>query len=125
MGSEFEERFERTAWDKVFGGPKTTRADRMCWRGSLRAGIPLVLTTIPRTISTIESFLTPSPMRLRDSFVGRGGYFIDVAVEGEASDEDLLRIAELASQVDPRPVLVRRKGVGSSQWLCRPAGKTP
>jgi hypothetical protein len=57
-----------------------------------------------------ESFYTISNHRLRDSYVGRSGHWVDIEVAGDCSDEDLALIERLAKAADTRPVQVRRRG---------------
>lgn len=100
----------------VGGGPKTTGADEILWSGVL-GGRPVHFTTVPRLVNALESFLTPSNMRLRDSHVGRSGHFIDLCVSVPVTDAELRTLERLAQSVDDRPVRARRQG----EALQRPA----
>ncbi|WP_236962203.1 hypothetical protein [Methylobacterium sp. XJLW] len=82
-------------------------ADERLFCGNLGSGI-LFLTSRVRLIEPNESFYTASNHRLRDSHVGSSGHWVDIAVRGPCSDEDLRRIARLARAADTRPVAVRR-----------------
>ncbi len=58
---------------------KTTGRDVTAWIG-LVGGERFVVRVTPRTRIEGEHFLTSSNQRLRESNVGRGGYFLDVEV---------------------------------------------
>ena len=105
--ASFAEAFRRIGQRTVDGGPKTVGADELLFCGNLGSGI-LFLTSRVRLIEPNESFYTSSNHRLRDSHVGSSGHWVDIAVRGPCSDEDLRRIARLARAADTRPVVVRR-----------------
>jgi hypothetical protein len=71
----------------------------------------LFLRSRVRLIDPNESFYTCSNHRLRDSHVGRSGYWVDIEVRGQCSDDDLALIERLARDADARPVVVRRVAV--------------
>jgi hypothetical protein len=109
--------FRQVAKSRTRGGPKTTAADVMVWEGQLH-GRNLRITTTVRCIEPLESFITNSRMRLRDSFVGTFGHFVDLVVEPADVDDALLSDIEAsAAAEDTRPCLARRKG----ERLRRPA----
>jgi antirestriction protein ArdC len=103
----FHEAFRKIGEKKVGGGPKTTAADEFLFYGDLGSG-PLILRSRVRLIDPKESFYTSSNHRLRDSHIGRSGYWIDIEVRGECSDNDLALIERLAREADSRPVVARR-----------------
>jgi hypothetical protein len=105
--ASFKEAFRQIGGKKVGGGPKTTAADEFLWCGNLGRGL-LFLQSRVRLIEPNESFYTSSNHRLRDSYVGRSGHWVDVEVMGECSDEDLALIERLAQAAEARPVRVRR-----------------
>lgn len=90
---------------------KTTSADQRTWEGEIGGRAVRLVSTV-RTRSTIEQFVTPSNMRLRDGFVGRGGHFVDIkakALDGRPLDQaELAVIGQAASAVDDRLVMVRQ-----------------
>lgn len=94
---------------KVGRGYKTTAADEITWAGTFR-GAAIHAVTRVRCIDPLEGFMTNSGMRLRDSFVGRGGHFVDLCVHTPIADEDLRELEALARLVDARPVVARRRG---------------
>jgi hypothetical protein len=106
--ASFKEAFRQIGGRKVGGGPTTTSADEFLFCGNLGRGL-LFLTSRVRLIEPRESFYTTSNHRLRDSFVGRSGHWVDVEVTGDCSDEDLELIERLAQAADTRPVQVRRR----------------
>lgn len=105
--ASFDEAFRQIGRRQVGGGPKATAADEFLFCGNLGAGL-IFLRTRVRLIEPNESYYTPSNMRLRDSFVGRSGHWIDIEVTGTCSDEDLALIERLAGEADTRPIVVRR-----------------
>lgn len=105
--STFDEAFRELGRRKIGGGPKTVGADEITFTGNLGRGL-LVLVSRVRPNDPHESFYTSSNHRLRDSWVGSGGHFVDLRVIGPCSDEDLALIQHLAQAVDTRPVQVRR-----------------
>ena len=105
--TRFDEAFKQIGQAKVGGGPKTLPADRFTFIGNLGNGL-LILTSTVRLIEPNESFYTPSNMRLRDSFVGRSGHFVDIEISPGCCDDDLAAIQQLAETADTRPVRVRR-----------------
>ena len=105
--ASFGEAFHQIGQRTVGGGPKTTGADERLFCGNLGSGI-LFLTSRVRLIEPNESFYTSSAHRLRDSHVGRSGHWVDIAVRGPCTDEDLALIRRLAQGQDTRPVVVRR-----------------
>lgn len=107
--ASFDEVFRQIGRSQVGGGPKTTPADELLFCGNLGSGT-LFLTSLVRLIEPNESFYTPSNMRLRDSFVGRSGHWVDIEVRGECSDADFVLIQRLAAEADTRPVRLRRAG---------------
>lgn len=104
----FEEAFRKIGHRKIGGGPKTNAADELTWCGNLGAG-PVILTSRVRLNEPMESFITCSNHRLRDSHVGRCGHWIDIVVRGDCSDQDLAVIRRLAQAADTRRVVVRRR----------------
>lgn len=110
---------QHQAWDTVFrrvahrrtrGGPKVTSADIMVWTAELN-GEAVTVTSTVRCIEPMESFVTNSGMRLRDSHVGTYGHFVDLVVEPAGVAAATLRAVErLASAADSRICLARRKG---------------
>lgn len=107
--ARFDEAFRQIGRKQIGGGPKTTPADEFLFCGNLGSGL-IFLTSRVRLIDPNESFYTPSNMRLRDSYVGRGGHWVEIEVRGPCSETDLVVIERLAREVDQRPVLVRRAG---------------
>ncbi|AMB44357.1 hypothetical protein [Methylobacterium sp. AMS5] len=105
--ASFAEAFRQIGQRTVGGGPKTTGADERLFCGNLGSGI-VFLTSRVRLCEPNESFYTSSNHRLRDSHVGRGGHWIDIAVRGTCSDADLALIRQLAQAMDTRPIVVRR-----------------
>lgn len=59
-----------------------------------------VLRSRVRLIDPNESFYTCSNHRLRDSYVGRAGHWVDIEVRGKCSDDDLSLIERLARDAD-------------------------
>jgi hypothetical protein len=111
--ASFDEAFRRIGQKKIGGGPKTTEADEFLFCGNLGSGI-LFLTSRVRLIDPNESFYTSSSHRLQDSHVGRAGHWVDIAVTGDCSDDQLALIQHLAEAADTRPVMVRRVVPASS-----------
>lgn len=105
--ASFDEAFRQIGHVKVGGGPKATEADRFTFVGNVGSGL-VFLTSRVRLIEPRESYYTPSNMRLRDSFVGRGGHWVDIEVRGSCTDADRALIERLAWAADTRPVVVRR-----------------
>lgn len=104
--------FVETARRLVGGGPKTTPATQLEWRGHL-AGVAMRLRSTVRLREPSEHFLTPSNMRLRHSHVGRSGHFVDIEVldaSASLTPELLRQIERMAAAVDDRPILVRPAG---------------
>ena len=60
----------------------------------------------------LESFLTSSAHRLRNSHVGRFGHWVEIIVLGECSDAEFALIRRLAQAADTRRVAVRRHHPG-------------
>jgi hypothetical protein len=106
----FAEAFRQIGRRKVGGGPKTTAADEFTFCGNLGSGIVFLVSRV-RLIEPNESFYTSAPHRLRDSYVGRSGHWMDLEVGGECSDAELEKIRELAQAADARPVRIRRHGM--------------
>lgn len=106
--ASFKEAFRQIGQKKVGGGPKTTSADEFLFCGNLGGGL-LFLRSRVRLIDPNESFYTCSNHRLRDSYVGRSGHWIDIEVIGDCSDEDLALVERLARAADTRPVQARRR----------------
>ena len=109
----FDEAFRQIGARKVGGGPKTTEADEFIFVGNVGRGLIFLVSRV-RLINPHESFYTSSNHRLRDSHVGRSGYWIDIEVRGTCSDTDLALIQRLAQAADSRPVFVRQVGHPSS-----------
>ncbi|ACK86295.1 hypothetical protein [Methylorubrum extorquens] len=105
--ASFAEAFRQIGQRTVGGGPKTVGADEFLFYGNLGSG-NLFLTSRVRLIEPNESFYTTWNHRLRDSHVGSSEHWVDIAVRGPCSDEDLRRIARLARAADTRPIVVRR-----------------
>jgi len=102
----FNEAFRQIGRKLVGGGPDTSPTDELLFCGNLGSGI-LFLTSRVRLIGQNESFDTSSHHRLRDSHVGRAGYWVDIEVRGGCSQTDLSLIKQLAQAADTRPVVVR------------------
>jgi hypothetical protein len=96
---------------KVNGGPKATASDEITWAGIWRDRGWEIRTT-PRLVDPFESFMTSAGMRLRDSFVGRSGHFVDLVVirPVPVSDDELAQLEAMAQAIDPRQVVARRPG---------------
>jgi hypothetical protein len=103
----FESFFRIIRRRTVGGGPKSTGADEITWTGDLGSD-PLILISRVRLNNPLEHFLTCASHRLRDSHVGRDGYWIDIRVSGRCSDADLIRIQQLAQEGETRLVVARR-----------------
>jgi hypothetical protein len=101
--------FQAVARRKVNGGPKATASDEITWAGLWRERRWLLVSR-PRLNNPLESFVTSSGHRLRDSWVGSSGHWIDLVVKEprNPSDDELEELQVLAQQVDSRPVRVRR-----------------
>lgn len=99
----------------VGGGAKIMGRDMTTWVGLVH-GERFVLRISPRTCVAGESFLTSTNHRLRDSHVGRGGYFLDVEVlsgpaAGAAADELVaLLVAVEHEDASRRTVRLRVRG---------------
>jgi hypothetical protein len=108
----FDQAFRQIGARKVGGGPKTTEADEFLFCGDLGTGL-IYLRSRVRLIDPRESVYTCSNHRLRDSYVGSGGHWVDIEVLGTCSDDELALIERLARAADTRPVSVRRgRGLG-------------
>jgi hypothetical protein len=99
----FDEAFRLMSRKKVGGGPKTTAADEFLFCGNLGSGL-IYLRSRVRLREPNESFYTGSNHRLRDSFVGSGGHWVDIEILGACSDDELALIARLARAADTWPV---------------------
>ncbi len=107
----FEEAFRKVGERKIGGAYKTNAADEFTWCGNLGTGL-LILTSRVRLNEPLESFLTSSAHRLRDSHVGRFGHWVEIIVRGECSDAEFALIRRLAQAADTRRVAVRRHHPG-------------
>jgi hypothetical protein len=90
---------------------KTIPSERMVWVGIWR-GRAWELHSKPRLINPLESFMTSSGMRLRDSWVGSGGHWVEIVVHRprhNVSDAELEQLTAMAQAIDPRPCVARRK----------------
>lgn len=103
----FEEAFRKVGERKIGGAYKTNAADEFTWCGNLGSGL-LILTSRVRLNEPLESFVTSSAHRLRDSHVGRFGHWVEIIVRGECSDAEFALIRRLAQAADTRRVAVRR-----------------
>lgn len=103
----FEEAFRKVGQLKIGGTSKTNAADEFTWCGNLGSGL-LILTSRVRPNEPLESFVTSSAHRLRDSHVGRFGHWVEIIVRGECSDAEFALIRRLAQAADTRRVVVRR-----------------
>jgi len=103
----FDDTFRETNRRRVGGGPKTVGAEEITFVGEYR-GRKVTLISRVRLRNPLESFMTNSGHRLRDSQVGSGGHWIDMKVIGESSDAEIEDIGRLAREADRRPVIVRR-----------------
>jgi hypothetical protein len=103
----FEEAFRKVGRRKIGGTYKTNAADEFTWCGNLGSGL-LILTSRVRLNEPMESFVTCSNHRLRDSHVGRFGHWVEIIVRGECSDAEFVMIRRLAQAADTRRVAVRR-----------------
>jgi hypothetical protein len=103
----FEEAFRKIGHRKIGGAYKTNAADEFTWRGNLGSGL-LILTSRVCLNEPLESFITSSAHRLRDSHVGRFGHWVEIIVRGECSDVEFALIRRLAQAADTRRVAVRR-----------------
>ncbi len=88
---------------------KTNAANEFTWCGNLGSEL-MILTSRVRLNEPLESFVTSSNHRLRDSHVGRFGHWIEIIVRGRCSDAELALIRRLAQPADTRRVIVRRYG---------------
>jgi hypothetical protein len=104
----FEEAFRKVGQRKIGGRCKTNPADEFTWCGNLGAGL-LILTSRVRLNEPLESFVTCSNHRLRNSHVGRCGHWVEIIVRGECSDAEVALIRRLAQAADTRRVVVRRQ----------------
>ena len=102
----FEEAFRKVGQRKIGGAYKTNAADEFTWCGNLGSGL-LILTSRVRLNEPMESFVTSSAHRLRDSHVGRFGHWVEIIVRGECSDMEFTLIRRLAQSADTRRVVVR------------------
>lgn len=102
--------FDEAGRRKVNGGPKATAADEITWVGIWR-GRRWRLVSRPRLIQPLESFVTSSGHRLRDSHVGRSGHWIDLVVHEPlaVAEAELAELERMAGSVDPRPAQARLK----------------
>lgn len=105
--STFEEAFRKVGQRKIGGAYKTNAADEFTWCGNIGSGL-LILTSRVRLNEPMESFVTSSAHRLRDSHVGRFGHWVEIVVRGEYSDAEFALIRQLAQAADTRRVVVRR-----------------
>jgi hypothetical protein len=105
--ASFEQAFRKVGQRKIGGAYKTNAADEFTWCGNLGSGL-LILTSRVRLNEPLESFITSSAHRLRDSHVGRFGHWIEITVRGECSDAEFALIGRLAQAADTRRVVVRR-----------------
>lgn len=83
----FEKVFRKIGQRKVGGGNKTNAADELTWCGNLGSGL-LILTSRVRPNEPLESFVTSSAHRLRDSHVGRFGHWVEIIVRGDCSNAE-------------------------------------
>jgi hypothetical protein len=109
--ARFEEAFRKVGQRKIGGAYKTNAADEFTWCGNLGSGL-LILTSRVRLNEPLESFVTSSAHRLRDSHVGRFGHWVEIIVRGECSDAEFALIRRLAQAADTRRVVVRRHHPG-------------
>lgn len=107
----FEEAFRKVGQRKIGGATKTNAADEFTWCGNLGSGL-LILTSRVRLNEPLESFVTSSAHRLRDSHVGRFGHWVEIIVRGGCSDAEFALIRRLAQAADARRVMVRRHEPG-------------
>lgn len=105
--ARFEEAFRKVGQRKIGGAYKTNAADEFIWCGNLGVGL-LILTSRVRLNEPLESFVTSSAHRLRDSHVGRFGHWVEIFVRGDCSDAEFALIQRLAQAADTRRVVVRR-----------------
>lgn len=103
----WEDVFRLVRRRRIGGGPKVTSADELHWSGVID-GRRIEAVSRVRLNCPQESFVTPSNMRLRDSFVGRCGHYVDLRVPDPVSDEALERIRRMAAAADDREVVVSR-----------------
>jgi len=103
----FEEVFRKVGQRKIGGAYKTNAADEFIWCGNPGSGL-LILTSRVRLNEPLESFITSSAHRLRDSHVGRFGHWVEIIVRGDCSDTEFALIRPLAHAADTRRVVVRR-----------------
>jgi hypothetical protein len=103
----FAQAFRKVGQRKIGGDYKTNAADEFTWCGNLGSGL-LILTSRVRLNEPLESFVTSSAHRLRESHVGRFGHWVEIIVRGECSDAEFALIRRLARAADTRPVEVRR-----------------
>ncbi|HZU91402.1 MAG TPA: hypothetical protein VE993_19275 [Stellaceae bacterium] len=103
----FDEAFRCIGRRRVGGGYKTIEHDEMTFVSNLGDGVIFLISRV-RLINPNESFYTHANHRIRDSHVGQSGHWIDIAVHGSCSDDELELIRRLAQEADNRPVVVRR-----------------
>ena len=111
--------------------PKTTGRHVTTWIG-LVGGERFIVRVSPRTRIEGEHFLTSSNQRLRESNVGRGGYFLDVevlsgGVDGPNADGLAAMICAVEDEEGQcRPVRLRPRGARfRSARLATDAVETP
>jgi hypothetical protein len=107
----FEEAFRKVGQRKIGGAYKTNAADEFARCGNLGSGL-LILTSRVRLNEPLESFVTSSAHRLRDSHVSRFGHWVEIIVRGECPDAEFALIRRLAQAADTRRVMVRRRDPG-------------
>ena len=99
--------FKEVGRRRIGGGPKTRGAEEITWRGELGHQVIDCISRV-RLVNPMESFLTSSNHRLRDSHVGRAGHWVDMRVTSDVDDDTLAWIQRLAQATDDRPVFVTR-----------------
>jgi hypothetical protein len=105
--ASFKEVFRKVGQRKIGGAYKTNPADEFTWCGNLGSSL-LILTSRVRLNEPLESFVTSSAHRLRESHVGRFGHWVEIVVHGECSHAEFALIRRLAQAADTRRVMVRR-----------------
>jgi hypothetical protein len=103
----FDDAFREIGRRSLPGGGKTMGADEIAFRGR-PFGRWLSAVSRVRLRDPRESYMTNAAHRIRDSKVGGAGYWVDLRVAGDVTDDELAEIRALAQAEDARPVRVRR-----------------
>jgi hypothetical protein len=99
--------FAEVSRRKVGGGAKTTPADEIRWRGTLR-GRTIEITSRPRTCDPSASFHVHANARIE--YMIEHAQFVDLLVHEQLDACEREELRSLAQQFDQRPIVVRCQG---------------